>query len=55
MKAASSVAIAGKTSFWGRWKTTIKVGVPERARHLELIGVLRTGLRETILAHFSSG
>jgi hypothetical protein len=46
MKAASSVAIAGKTSFWGRWKTTIKVGVPERARHLELIGVLRTGLRE---------
>jgi hypothetical protein len=46
MKAPSSVAIAGKTSFWGRWKTVIKVGVPERARHLELTGVLPAGLRE---------
>ena len=31
MKPPQSVAISGRASFWGRWKTSIKVGVPERA------------------------
>ena len=43
MKIPSDVALRGRTSFWGEWKATIEVKIPESARNLLEIGGERRG------------